>query len=100
MQTRWEKDMELYLLIGVLCGVAAALLAQNKGRSLAMGGVLGLLLGPLGLLIVAIAPADAGQVDDSAIRRGEARKCPSCAELVRADASRCRFCGADVLPVP
>ena len=31
--------------------------------------------------------------DEEALDRGELRKCPSCAELVKAEAIKCRHCG-------
>jgi hypothetical protein len=34
------------------------------------------------------------------LEQGEMRKCPTCAELVRLQATKCRFCGSDLPAVP
>lgn len=48
--------MELLILViavpAVVCWIAGGIIAYNKGRSPAGGGLLGLLLGVIGLLIV------------------------------------------------
>ena len=44
----------------------------------------------LGVVLIAAAPKSTG---DSA---GKLRKCPICAELVRREAVKCRFCGSDL----
>ena len=45
--------MELVLLFWAVCGVIGAALAQSKDRSPLHGGLIGLLAGPIGVLIVA-----------------------------------------------
>lgn len=45
-----ENDMEIYIIIAVVCGAIGALIADDK----VMGAFLGAMLGPIGLVIVAI----------------------------------------------
>ena len=45
--------MELVLLFWIACGVIGAALAQSKDRSPVHGGLIGLIGGPIGVLIVA-----------------------------------------------
>lgn len=48
----------------------------------------------LGLIVVLLARPDEAML----VARGLRRKCPHCAELIRADANVCRFCGRDLPP--
>jgi len=61
---------------------------------------LGFLLGPIGLLIALVMSTDHREMEKRSLQAGELRKCPTCAELVRIEASKCRFCGSDLPPVP
>jgi hypothetical protein len=45
--------MELLLVFWVVCGVIGAVIAQSKNRSSLTGGLIGLIGGPVGVLIVA-----------------------------------------------
>lgn len=64
-------------------------IAARKGRSVGGWFVFALLLSPLiaGLLLLFM-PAD----ESGLVGSGKYRKCPKCAELVRAEASICRHC--------
>lgn len=71
-------------LLGAVIGYAAS---QKRGFS-GVGGVLGgALLGPLAFLMFFVS----GIV--SANERG--RKCPHCAEWIKAEAKVCKHCGRD-----
>jgi len=45
-----ENDMEIFIIIAVVCGAIGAMIADDK----VMGAFLGAMLGPIGLVIVAI----------------------------------------------
>ena len=65
--------------IWVLCGIVAAMIGSNKGAGGA-GFLLGVLLGPFGILI-------------ALFMRGEQKTCPFCAEIVKPNAILCKHCG-------
>jgi hypothetical protein len=92
--------MEVLLIIWVLCGVAGGMILSNKGRSGCGGFALGFLLGPIGLVIALVMQTDHKELESRTLSTGDMRKCPSCAELVRAEAQKCRFCGSDLPPLP
>ena len=74
-----------WALFGALIGAAAA---QRKGFSVVAGIIGGVLLGPLAFLmffISGVTPDDAGN-----------KKCPHCAEWIKADATVCKHCRRDV----
>jgi hypothetical protein len=75
-----------WALLGALIGVAAA---QRKGFSM-VGGVLGgLLLGPLAFLMFFASGVSATDKN---------KKCPYCAEFVKADATICKHCHKELPP--
>jgi hypothetical protein len=98
--------MESLLLWYFLLAAAAGMIASLGERSWWAFFGLSLLFTPaVGIVLALFAaakdpPAQPGIVDRLAAR--EFRKCPHCAELVRRDAMRCRFCGSslDALTVP
>ena len=84
--------MEIAILIAIVAPIIGILIARAKGRSELGGCTLGCLLGPLGWLILALLPSRV----EHGIPPSEARRCPYCAETIRAAATVCRFCGRDL----
>jgi hypothetical protein len=67
--------------------------AKEWGRDWLLWGALALFLSPL---IAGIALAVLGQDEEATIERRDMRKCPKCAELVKAEAVKCKHCGSDI----
>jgi hypothetical protein len=84
------------LIIWLLFGVAGGMIMSNKGRSGCGGFALGFLLGPIGLVIALVMGTDHKELEHRSLQSGDTRKCPSCAEVVRVEARKCRFCGSDL----
>jgi hypothetical protein len=80
--------MEYICIIGIwfLCGIVAASLYRNKGGSEITGFLIGLVLGPIGILIALVS--------------GDQRpRCPFCKEHVSKGATICPHCRKE-LQVP
>jgi len=83
-------------VVWIICAAAGSAICEGKGRSAFEGFLLGLLFGPIGLIICAVLPKDVRTLEQRALRSGAMRKCPHCAELVRPEAKVCRYCGREL----
>ena len=92
-----------YFLLWIGCGIFAAIVAGGKGRSFGGWLVLGLIFGIFALLAVGFLPkveADTAiQNEKVAMSDSDERKCPFCAEIIKAEAIVCKHCGRDVPPI-
>ena len=90
-------------LFAMIFGFIGRSIGERKGRPEA-GFIFGALLGPIGILIIAVGPdIKAEQAARNAqIMASLARKCPACRGTVPDDARKCMHCGEDlaVKPVP
>ena len=93
--------MEAVLISWLAFAILGAVIAGAKGRSAVGFFFLGLLLSPLLSIIAAlIVKPNQKVLEREALWKGESRKCPFCAELIRSEATVCRYCSRELPPLP
>ncbi len=84
----------MVIVFWLLFSVFVAMYAHNKGRGTFKALLVSLLFSPLiGFIVVALLE---NQVNDRLLEYGDLKKCPSCAELVKSEALKCKHCGTEL----
>ena len=91
-------DIFGWLLVLIICALIAGGINSSKGRSYGEGFTIGLFLGFIGVIIVAMLPKNEKGLEQEKLQDGTSKKCPYCAEVIKMEANVCRYCGKE-LPV-
>jgi len=89
-----------YAVIWLFFAIIAAALASAKGRSGLAWFCLGLLFGPFAWAVALLPSLKPRPWNFLPAAPEKLRPCPECAELIKPEARKCRFCRSPVTPLP
>jgi hypothetical protein len=105
-------SVEVFVVIWIISGIAAAMIASSKGREPVGWFINGLLFGIFGLIVaIGMQPTaqhQAQRATEVDRLRGtqppppapDERECPFCAEWIKSEAIKCKHCGSDLSDAP
>lgn len=94
--------MESFVIILTIAAVLAVIpagIASRKGRDFGPWWFYGWMLFIVALIHSLLLREDVKSKDAKLVRTGDYVKCPSCAEMVRSEATKCRYCQTILEPV-
>jgi hypothetical protein len=88
-------EIVILLLLWSVFAFATAFVAEKRGHSSGAWFAAGFFLGPFAFAFALIAPPEHEELVRRGLLNRSLRRCPECAEAIRVEARRCRYCAAE-----
>lgn len=84
------------IFMWIVLSIFVSIYAKQKDQSAIAALIISLVLSPLiGFLLTLLSKQDEKKIEEKMIKRGKAKKCPYCGELVKPEALVCKHCGKE-----
>ena len=86
------------VVLWLIFAIMVALFAKSKGHSGILYFFISVVLSPLiGFIIALVISPGVEKIEEKALSTGSMKKCPNCAELVKAEAKVCKHCSGELI---
>ncbi len=84
------------IIIAILIGLLPAAIAKGKGHSFFLWWLYGAAIWIVAFPHSLFLKRNVAALENASLSTGDMKKCPACAEIIKAEAVVCRYCGRDL----